>query len=199
MQTSTPPYARISLLLVFSIMAITSMVRNEVFQGSTNVINWDGYGYYAYLPGAFVYGDIKEYAFAEDHFATYEVSSDIYQLMEVDNGSRFPIYNIGLAVVWTPAFLITHGITAITGMAPADGMSYPYQLMVLLMMLLFAFLGLLYLKRFLALFFPDAVVALVLLGIGLGTNLFYYTVENPDMTHGYLFAFYAMFLYAFAR
>jgi len=180
-------------------MAITSLVRNEVFQGTTNVINWDGYGYYAYLPGAFVYGDISEYAFSENHFEQYEVSSDIYQLMEVDNGSRFPIYNIGLAVVWTPAFLITHGIIAVTGMAPADSMSYPYQLMVLLMMLLFAFLGLLYLKRFLALFFSDVVVALVLLGIGLGTNLFYYIVEHPDMTHGYLFALYAMFLYAFAR
>ncbi|MFT5999982.1 MAG: hypothetical protein ACI81P_002441 [Neolewinella sp.] len=193
------PYARLALLLVFAITAITSLVRNEVFQGTTNVINWDGYGYYAYLPGAFVYGDIQEYAFAEDHFKQYEVSGDIYQLMEVDNGSRFPIYNIGLAVVWTPAFLITHGITMATGMAPADGMSYPYQLMVLLMMLLFAFLGLVYLQRLLALFFTDVIVAVILLGIGLGTNLFYYIVEHPDMTHGYLFALYAMFLYAFAR
>lgn len=193
------PYARLALILVFAAMAITSLVRNEVFEGTTNAINWDGYGYYAYLPGAFVYGDIEEYAFAEEHFETYEVSSDIYQLMEVDNGTRFPIYNIGLAIVWTPAFLITHGITTITGIAPADGMSYPYQLMVILMMLLFAFLGLLFLKRFLALFLTDVIVAAVLLGIGLGTNLFYYVVESPDMTHGYLFALYAMFLYAFAR
>ncbi|WP_020571930.1 hypothetical protein [Neolewinella persica] len=199
MQNSSTPYARIALLLIFSAMAITSLVRNEVFQGTTNVINWDGYGYYAYLPGAFVYGDISEYAFAEDHFSSYEVSSGIYQLMELENGSRFPIYNIGLAVVWTPAFLITHSITAVTGIAAADGMSYPYQLMVALMMLLFAFLGLLNLKRFLAIYFSDVVVALVLLGIGLGTNIFYYIVENPDMTHGYLFALYAMFLYAFAR
>lgn len=199
MFNSSTSYARLALVLVFAITAITSLVRNEVFQGTTNVINWDGYGYYAYLPGAFVYGDISAYAFAEDHFEKYEVSSDIYQLMEVDNGSRFPIYNIGLAVVWAPAFLVTHGITALTGMAPADGMSYPYQLMVLLMMLLFAFLGLLYLKRFLALFFADAVVAIILLGLGLGTNLFYYIVEHPDMTHGYLFALYAMFLYSFAR
>jgi len=78
-------------------------------------------------------------------------------------------------------------------------MSYPYQLMVVLMGLLFAFLCLLYLRRFLALFFQDRVVALTLVAIGLATNLFYYTVEKPDMTHGYLFALYATFLYYFAR
>ena len=180
-------------------MALTSLIRNEAFQGATNVINWDGYGYYAYLPGAFIYGDIEQYAFAEQHFADYDVSSDIYQLNPTESGGRFPIYNIGLSVIWAPAFLLTHGIVSATGLAPADGMSYPYQLMVVLMGLLFAFLGLLYLRRFLALYFSDLVVGLTLLAVGLGTNIFYYIVEKPDMTHGYLFALYAVFLYYFAR
>ncbi|MEM9929372.1 MAG: hypothetical protein AAF840_06115, partial [Bacteroidota bacterium] len=35
--------------------------------------------------------------------------------------------------------------------------------------------------------------------IGLGTNLFYYTVEAPDMTHSYLFTLYAIFLYCFSK
>lgn len=180
-------------------MAITSLVRNEVFQGTTNAINWDGYGYYAYLPGIFIYGDIEQYAFAEQHFKEYEVSSDIYQLNPTEAGGRFPIYNIGLAVIWAPVFLVTHGMVFATGIAQADGMSYPYQLMVVLMGLLFAFLGLLYLRRFLAFYFSDLVVAATLVAIGLGTNIFYYIVEKPDMTHGYLFALYAIFLYYFAR
>lgn len=199
MRSLTLSPSRLALLLVCTIMSVTSLVRNEVFTGKTNVINWDGYGYYAYLPAAFIYGDIGEYAFAEEHFKNYEISGDIYQLMQTEDGRRFPIYNIGLAVVWAPAFLLTHGITLATGVAPADGMSYPYQLMVVLMSLLFAWLGLLYLRRFLLLFFADLVVGLLLLGIGLGTNLFYYVVEAPDMTHGYLFALYGIFLYCFAR
>ena len=192
-------FSRLAFLLVFLVMAITSLIRNEVFTGQTNAINWDGYGYYAYLPGIFIYGDVENYAFAEQHFEDYDVSSDIYQLNPTENGGRFPIYNIGLAVIWTPAFLITHGIVSATGIAPADGMSYPYQLMVVLMGLLFAFLGLLYLRRFLALYFSDFVVGLTLLAVGLGTNIFYYIVEKPDMTHGYLFALYAVFLYIFAK
>lgn len=180
-------------------MTVTSLVRNEVFTGKTNVINWDGYGYYAYLPAAFIYSDVTEYAFAEEHFKNYDISGDIYQLMETEAGGRFPIYNAGLAVVWAPAFLLTHAITSASGVALADGMSYPYQLMVVLMMLLFAFIGFTYLRRFLLLFFSDTVVTLVLLAIGLGTNLFYYVIEAPDMTHGYLFVLYAVFLYCFAR
>jgi len=77
-------------------------------------------------------------------------------------------------------------------------MSYPYQLMVVLMGLLFAFLGFFYLRRFLRFFFSDFVTGLTLLAVGLGTNIFYYIVEKPDMTHGYLFALYAVFLYYFA-
>lgn len=191
-------FSRIAFLFVFCMMAVTSLVRNEVFQGTTNVINWDGYGYYAYLPGAFIYGDIEHYAFAEQHFENYEISGDIYQLNPTEAGGRFPIYNIGLSVIWAPAFLLTHGIVSATGIAPADGMSYPYQLMVVLMGLLFAFLGLLYLRRFLALYFSNLVVGATLLAVGLGTNIFYYIVEKPDMTHGYLFALYAVFLYRFS-
>ncbi len=187
------------LYLVFAAMAITSLVQNDVFQGKADIVKWDGYGYYAYLPAIFVYGDVETYAFAEDHFENYEVSNEIYQLMEVDNGSRFPIYNIGMAVVWTPGFLLAHGLVKVTGVAPADGMSFPYQLSLVITSLLVIFLGFFYLRRFLLRFYTDQVVALVLFGIGLATNLFYYTTEGPDVTHMYLFTGYALFLYAFGR
>ena len=184
------------LLTVVAAVALTALLRNEVFSGRTNVIDWDGYGYYLYLPGAFIYGDVERYAFAEDHLETYDVSSDLYQLMPTDNDRRFPIYNAGLAVIWTPAFLATHAVVKATGCAPADGMSFPYQLLVVLMGLLFVFLGLLYLKRWLQLLgFSNRTVALALVAIGLATNLFYYWVEKPAMTHGYLFALYAAFTY----
>jgi len=191
--------SRVSLYLVVAAMAITSLVQNDVFQGKANIVKWDGYGYYAYLPAIFVYGDVEAYAFAEDHFENYEISGSIYQLMEVENGSRFPIYNVGMAVVWTPGFLLAHGLVKATGMAPADGMSFPYQLSSVLTSLLIIFLGLFYLRRFLLGFYEDRVVALVLFGTGLATNLFYYTTEGPDVTHMYLFSGYAIFLYAFGR
>lgn len=180
-------------------MVITSAIRNEVFTGNTNVINWDGYGYYVYLPAIFIYGDVEDYAFVDQHFTQYEVSSEVYQIMEAEDGSKFPIYNIGLAVLWAPAFLATHALVTVTGIAAADGMSYPYQLTVVLMSWLVFFLGLRYLRRLLLLDFPEITVAFTLLGIGLGTNLFYYAVEKPDMTHAYLFAGYALLMWRFRK
>ncbi|MEO0734130.1 MAG: hypothetical protein AAFZ52_14940, partial [Bacteroidota bacterium] len=112
---------------------------------------------------------------------------------------RFPIYNLGLAVVWTPGFLLAHGFCKLTGLAAADGMSFPYQLSVVLTSLLVIFWGFCCLRRFLLARFSDGVVALTLLGIGLGTNLFYYLVEGPDMTHAYLFSGYAVLLWHFSR
>ncbi len=50
--------AKRSFWLVFTIIAITSLIRNDVFNAPTNVVTWAGYGYYAYLHGPFVYGDI---------------------------------------------------------------------------------------------------------------------------------------------
>ena len=38
--------AKRSFWLVFTIIAITSLIRNDVFNGTTNVVNWDGYGTY---------------------------------------------------------------------------------------------------------------------------------------------------------
>ncbi len=180
-------------------MAITSVIRHDVLSGESQVINWDGYGYYVYLPATVIYEDIEQYGFVDDHFATYDISSDVYQLMDTPNGTKFPIYNIGLAVWWTPAFLATHALVTATGLAPPDGMSFPYQLMVILMGLLTIFLGFFYLRKFLKVHFSDGIVALLLLGLGLATNLFYYVVEEPDMTHGYLFAGYAAFLWCFHR
>lgn len=180
-------------------MAITSFLRNDVLRGKTNVITWDGYGYYVYLPATFIYGDIEAYAFVEGHFNDYEISSDVYQLMETEDGAKFPIYNVGLAVWWAPAFLVTHALVAATGLAPPDGMSFPYQLMVVLMSLLTIFLGFRFLRKFLLAYCSELVTAITLLAIGLGTNLFYYVVEKPDMTHGYLFAGYAAFLWFFHR
>lgn len=190
--------SRTALYCTVAVMTLTSLVRNDVFTGETSVINWDGYGYYAYLPALLIYGD-TDYRFVNDHFARYAISSTPYQIMTTQDGARFPIYNLGLAVVWTPAFLMTHGLVKATGMAAADGMSYPYQLMVVVMSLLVIYVGFLCLRRFLLTYFDDWVVAVTLLGCGLATNLFYYVVEGPDVTHGYLFAGYAVLLFQFQK
>ncbi|MEM6769442.1 MAG: hypothetical protein AAF597_02560, partial [Bacteroidota bacterium] len=94
---------------------------------------------------------------------------------------------------------VTHALVAATGLAPPDGLSYPYQLMVVLISLLTICLGFRYLRKFLLAHCSELVTAFVLLGIGLGTNLFYYVVEKPAMTHGYLFTGYAAFLWFFHR
>ena len=191
-----------AVALVGLTIVATSVLRKAPLtrDAGQQVLRYDGYGYFVYLPAVLVYGDTEAYAFADSLRAEYAISADLYQVRETADGTgRIPIYNGGLALLWAPAYWAVHRLNQRFHWAAADGHSWPYRLVPLGASWLVAFLGLLVLRRFLRRYFSDGVVALTLLGIGLGTNYFYYVVEAPDMTHLYLFSGYALFLEQFAR
>ena len=69
-----------------------------------------------------------------------------------------------------------------------DGFSKPYYVFYLLNALLFIFLGLLYLRKLLNLFFDDNTTGLSILLIYLGSNTLITFGIQYDLTHLYLFA-----------
>ena len=186
--------------LVVLILLATSWVRKAPGANDPQtILRYDGYGYFVYLPALFVYGDTEDYAFADSLRATYQISADLYQVRyTADSTAKSPIYNGGLALLWAPGYLVVHELNRAFGWAAADGHSLPYLLVPLVTSWLALLLGLLLLRRFLRRFFDDWIVALTTVGIGLGTNYFYYATEAPDMTHLYLFTGYAAFLEVFA-
>ncbi len=82
---------------------------------------------------------------------------------------------------------------------PTDGFSKPYHIGFILNALLFIFLGLLYLRKLLRLFFTDSLTALLIL-IGFAASNIYITyTQQPDLPHLYLFCLNAAFLYYLFR
>lgn len=54
------------------------------------VISWDVYGYYVYLPGFINYGQVPDYSFVAAHFEQYSISTNLYQLQEINPAQQSP-------------------------------------------------------------------------------------------------------------
>ena len=125
-----------------------------------NIISWDNFGYYLYLPAKFIYNDpgLKDPSFAIEMMQKYDLSATFYQVVPVENGNNIIKYSSGLAVVYSPFFFIAHVFTKVTSF-PSDGFSYPYQLAIFISSLLFVIIGLLYLRKVLLHFFNEKTAA----------------------------------------
>ena len=78
---------------------------------------------------------------------------------------------------------------------PPDGFSFPYQFMISFGSLLFAFLGLYFLRSILLLYFSDNIVSISLLALVLGSNYLNYTAIDGALTHNNLFTIYVLLIY----
>jgi hypothetical protein len=156
--------------------------------GSEGTISWDASGYYHYLPGLFIYHDLKQQVWMEDINKKYLPSPALDQtFVHEASGNKVNKYAIGQAVLFSPFFFIGHAYTKLTGSYPADGYSKPYQVAIWLGGFLFAVLGLILLRRILLNYFEDSIAAWTLLTIGLATNYLEHASINNAMNHGWLF------------
>ena len=160
-----------------------------------NVISWDVYGYYVYLPAVFNYSDPVYYSFLTDHFENYSISGNLYQVQEVVDGRKAPIYTIGLAIIWLPMYTIANIIAWVSPSYAMDGLSGPYQWGIIVTCWVFTLMGIFYLRKVLLHLVSDRITALVLIFIFLGTNYYHYAVFENGMSHTYLLSLYAVLLY----
>ncbi|MCK6691820.1 MAG: hypothetical protein L6Q97_06920 [Thermoanaerobaculia bacterium] len=163
-----------------------------------NVLTWDAFGYYLGLPGLFIYGDVDKLEWLPDILEKYHPTGTLYQVSEWPNGNRVMKYLLGLSILYSPFFLLGHAIAGWLDY-PQDGFSAPYPLAVCFGALVYAFLGLCLLRLVLKRFFSEPVVALTLLLTGLATNYVQYVAVDSALTHGYLFAVYALLLWLIVR
>lgn len=153
------------------------------------IISSDGKGYYAYLPAIFIYHDLQ-FSFVEQYEAQYyNADRSVPNEFRNDAGTKkvdkfFP----GMAILWLPFFLFGH-FMAWLEVFPRDGYSLPYQYSIALSALLFLWLGVRWLQKLLKEFGSnDRTAAFVTIVVALGTNLLFFTVAEPSMTHVYSFA-----------
>ena len=167
------------------------------------VISWDVFGYYLYLPAAFIRHDL-----ALEHFdwvlevqKKYEPSDTLYQLFNTphDGVNTWVIkYAMGAAILYSPFFFISHFTAGLFGY-PAEGFSIPYQIAVLAAGYFYTLMGLLFFRKILLRFFTDQITAIVIFLIIVGTNFFEFVSREGTLSHNLLFFINAVILYLTVR
>ena len=158
--------------------------------GKNRVIQNDVVSYYAYLPAAIIFKDLN-FGFTKDLPKDFEGT---IWLQTAPNGKPILRMTMGLALLWTPFFLLAHLFASVGGIS-ALGYSWPYGLTVFIAAMTYLFMGLYYLRKILLRYFPDTVAAIVLLLVVLATNLMYYVAAEPGMSHVFNFGLITAFLY----
>ncbi|MBP7801546.1 MAG: hypothetical protein KA109_08005 [Saprospiraceae bacterium] len=156
-------------------------------------ISWDVSGYYLYLPAFFIYHDLKNLDFKPGLDEQYYPSSSPYQSYTHTSGHQVMKYTCGLAILYSPFFLLAHILALLFGW-PADGYSSIYQFFISLGGLVYALIGLVFFRRLLLRYFDDLVTAVVLAILVFATNYFDYASITGAMSHNYLFTLYASIL-----
>jgi hypothetical protein len=184
---------RIAIPLIF-LVSIWSSANLRWGQQWKYTISSDGKGYYAYLPAIFIYNDLN-IGFFDSIEATYYDAHTKYDFRTNYKGKTIDKYFSGVAVMQLPFFLAGHAATKITG-GKADGYSKLYVIFMCLGAIFYLILGLVFLRKYLlAHGATQAQAAFLIAVIYFGTNLFYYAVVEPMMSHVYSFALVSLFLY----
>jgi len=181
----------ISMVMVSLVVAYTLFYGIKTGRFKQNrVIRDDVISYYAYLPATLIYHDLS-FRFVSK--LPPDFKGEIWTFTS-PNGRQTLKMTMGVSVLLLPFFLIAHILALIFGF-PSDGYSSVYQLFILFAALFYFLAGLLYIRKILNMFFREGVVALTILVLSLGTNLFYYTAVEPGMSHVYSFFLFSAFLY----
>jgi hypothetical protein len=182
-------------VIIFVVVAIYVICDRQSYK--TNMFVYDASGYYLYLPAIFSYQDLEHFNFYPGADAKYRLSPgvDYYSLYDMPNGRRINKYAVGTSIFEFPFFLVAQWYCDLSHAYPSDGYSQPYQVAGNCCFIFWVALGLLYMGGLLRRYFNDTVVAIVILCIGLGTNLYCYTVYNPGMSHPLMFFLFAALMY----
>lgn len=160
-----------------------------------DVITWDVFGFYLYLPSFFIYEDLGSLGFLQEvFFEGYHKPVSAYASALPDGEGYVMKTSMGMAVLYLPFFLLGHGYASVSSPL-ADGFSAPYQYAVAVGCIIYACVGLWVMRKLLLHYFSDQVVAICLILIVLGTNYLPYAVYKSTMAHSPLFTLYAFLLW----
>lgn len=184
------------LLIILLLIAITAFFRSPGSERPllTDSIRSDGRGYYAYLPALFIYQDLSFDTQVHLHpdeklslqTGVHVVETDKYLVNK---------YFTGVSILLLPFFLTALIISYLTGI-PADGYSWIFQVSVSVASLVYLLTGLHFLRKLiLRLSYSESWAGISIFITLFGTNLLYYAVFDPSMSHVYSFSAISLFLY----
>lgn len=188
-----------SKLAVFLGLLIALSIRFGYFKNNErngyNATTWDALGYYMYLPGTFIYGDVKTLKWFPEIDSIYQVSGgQLYQASQLEDGNYAFKYLGGVAIMEAPFFFIGHVVAHATD-APEDGFSWPYQYAIIFGAVFWFLIGLLFARKVLLRYYSETITSLTLFAVILATNLLQYVSVDGAMSHAFIFPLYAMVLW----
>lgn len=192
---------KLNNIVLFLIASILLLCASNIQWSKNNwraIIEADGKGYYAYLPATFIYNDLN-FSFFDSIEKKYPNPRLYYDYRVGEKEHQVNKYFAGTAIAMFPFFISAHAISLVAGY-DADGYSKLYPIMINISAIFYLLLGLFYLKKILLHYnASNKQSAFILVAITFATNLFYYAVCEPAMSHVYSFAFVTMFIHYMLR
>lgn len=173
----------VKFALLFYLLGIFANVTYRHFNGFETrnfVMSSDMEGYYQYLP----------YVLLKDK----EEIKNMRWAKPYEEGKKLNVFTCGVAILQLPFFVAAHGITKYLDLEPS-GYGPVYFSSVFFATLFYVMLGLIFLYKALLRFFKPKMAFLSVVLIFYATNLFYYTVMSPGMSHGYSFFLISVYIY----
>jgi len=183
-----------TVIIAIALLLFAGFNRWGNFDESPNIAT-DGQGYHAYLPAVFIYQDLQ-FSFVDSiNKQYYPVDKRAYFIVENQAGNVNK-YFAGTALMQTPFFLAGCALSWILG-NPVDGYSWPFHLMVGVAAIFYLVLGIWLLsKTLLNMEFGKWPAMAAVAAVLFGTNLLYYTLYEPSMSHVYSFFTVSAFLFS---
>jgi len=159
----------------FAIAAISSV---SLHKNQIEKLIWaDAEGYYQYLPSLIIKNDVFDQPYS-------------YILPD---GRFFNKYTYGVALMESPFFLTAYIYSHIAG-GDVSGYSSTYGFAILFAAVFYVFAGMLIMFGIIKKIAGGMNAFIALMLIFFGTNLYYYTVGEPGMSHAYSFFLFAAFI-----
>lgn len=150
-------------------------------------------GYFVYLPAAMQFGfDARKFPAGLDTLTGNGFKLDTLQ------GLIITKYTAGVAMLQAPFYFVGHGVSAVMGM-PTDAYGPLDHVIVDVAAPVLLSLGLLFLFLVIRRRYGDQLSIWTLLALYGGSNLFFYTVGDPGMSHVYSFFLFALLLFLLDR
>jgi len=194
-QSAAHPARTLTLLFVLCLAVFLAML--PVPRADGMLIGSDGIGYYMYVRSLVIDGDLD---FANEYARLWpEVDVATRRTPTGRVGNQ---YALGSGLLWSPFFLTAHavilGLRRVGVAVEADGYGALYQAAVCLGSLVYGALGMGLVHATAVRFRPRTALAASVL-IWFGTNLVYYLVVEPSMSHACSLFATAWLVYAWVR
>lgn len=183
---------KVFLLLLFFLCLFLSFNKHSKDKANSyhGVIWADAAGYYVHLPTWFIYGN--DAAAFPDSIETH--TGNGFRLDSISN-RVITKYPCGPAILQTPFFLFSHLLAGPMGYE-ADGFSQIYSSGLYFAGVFYCIMGIWLLFLFLRKHFSPTLSLVTPILFLTCTNLFYYTIDAPGMSHVYSFFLFALFMYS---